>query len=243
MKPLHTLIHAAFIALAVVFFGKNNILTGAALSCGIIAFVIRDRRPVVIVALLLAGFTGFIMEYLCTAVWRAWAYSHPSTVVMPFGVVYRTLPGWLFLFWGYFVITMMNISAVVEKYLRGSAFWTNRILKRSIAILAWSIIIELVILNNAVFGPARYTHYLVLCAAMILFWHRPGDLVLFYIAAACATAGEWVCVQRGLWTYRSLYVPELGVPVTLPLAWGFAVLIIARSGAVLTDRKKCIQKS
>lgn len=243
MKFVHVVCHAAFLFMVMVLWGKNNILTGIALSAGVIAFFAEERRPVTIVVCLLAGFTGIVMEYWCTAVLRSWAYVYPSTIVLPFHSVVTTLPGWLFLFWGYFTVIIMNLAAGAEKWLYSSVFWRTRALKRSIAILAWVIIIELIFLNNAVAGQGRYAHYIVLCAAMIIFWHTPGDLIIFYSAAVCATIGEWMCVQRGLFTYNSLYIPEFGVPATLPLAWGFSVLLITRLGSYLIGEKAWVRKS
>jgi hypothetical protein len=243
MKPVQALCHAVYVALAVFLFGTNNVLTAIALGIGIVAFLVKDRRPIIIVVFLLAGFIGFIMEYLCTAVWHAWTYSYPSTIVLPFNSVYKTLPGWLFLFWGYFTVIIINLAAIIEEWLYTSVFWRNRALKRTIAILAWLIIIELAILANTVIGPGRYAYYLVLCLVMLYFWHTPNDLITFYIAGVYATFGEWVCIQRGLWAYTSLYIPEFSVPVTLPLAWGFSVLFISRLGSYIIGKKEWVQKS
>jgi hypothetical protein len=77
---------------------------------------------------------------------------------------------------------------------------------------------------------------------MLYFWHTPADLIIVYIAGIIATFGEWVCVRLGLWAYTSLYIPEFGVPMTLPLAWGFSVLFIARLSSYLTGKKVWIQK-
>jgi hypothetical protein len=242
MKPITVFFHAGFISLAVVGCGKNNILAGIMLGAGVIAFLCQDRRPVTVIVFLLAAFTGFIGEYLSTAVLHAWTYLYPSTIVLPLNVVYTTIPGWIFLFWGYFVIVIFNAARIVEQWLYTSVFWRIRAVKRSIAILAWLLIIDLVILSNVVIGPARYFHYAGLFVIMFLFWRTPGDLVTFYIAAVLATFGEWMCVQRGLWVYPSLYVPEYGVPVTLPLAWGFATLLITRFGLFLIRDEKCLQR-
>ena len=60
----------------------------------------------------------------------------------------------------------------------------------------------------------------------IAFWHRKIDIIFYIVGAIIGPVAEIVCINYGVWQYAN---PSfLGIPIWLPLAWGFAVVMIKR---------------
>ncbi len=58
------------------------------------------------------------------------------------------------------------------------------------------------------------------------------DLIFFLTGAVVGPVAEIVCVHFGAWQYVT---PSfLGIPVWLPVAWGFATTLIGRFAGTLT---------
>ena len=57
-------------------------------------------------------------------------------------------------------------------------------------------------------------------------WHTKHDLIRFLVAAVLGPVTEIIAILYGVWHYSN---PSfLGIPVWLPLLWGFAGVMIAR---------------
>ena len=83
-------------------------------------------------------------------------------------------------------------------------------------------IISLFWLNNILVLAAL----LVLWIVAIRFWHSKKDIIFFVLASIIGPLAEIVCIHFGAWAYFN--PSAMGIPVWLPLAWGFAGLLTYR---------------
>ncbi len=60
----------------------------------------------------------------------------------------------------------------------------------------------------------------------IKFWHKKDDIYFFVIGAIGGPIAEVVAINFGAWQYSNPTI--LGIPIWLPLAWGFAAVMIKR---------------
>ena len=75
----------------------------------------------------------------------------------------------------------------------------------------------------------------LICAAVASFWHTRQDLIFLVTGAVVGPVAEIVCVHFGVWQYAN---PSfLGIPVWLPLAWGFVTMLIGRIAGTLSRVK------
>jgi len=60
----------------------------------------------------------------------------------------------------------------------------------------------------------------------ILLWHDKYDFIAFIIAAVLGPIAEIICIRFGVWSYANSSL--FGIPIWLPLLWGFAVVMLRR---------------
>lgn len=97
-----------------------------------------------------------------------------------------------------------------------------------------ALIIEFIFLALMVFNVVYYWKNnlystiiaIVLVIMAFLLFHKKEDLVFFWLGALFGTIAEIVCVYYGVWTYSNPVV--LGIPLWLPILWGFAWLFARR---------------
>jgi len=90
---------------------------------------------------------------------------------------------------------------------------------------------------------------LFLTLVVVFFWQRPLGAVLLLMAgigfwlwryrnrvdaaamlaaAFLGTPSEMLCVKFGVWQYHYPYFSTIGMPISLPMAWGLSAVIIGR---------------
>lgn len=62
-------------------------------------------------------------------------------------------------------------------------------------------------------------------------WRRKYDMSFFIVGATVGPTAEIVCVHFGAWQYASPFF--LGIPLWLPIAWGFIAMLTKRIVAIL----------
>ena len=60
----------------------------------------------------------------------------------------------------------------------------------------------------------------------IIFWHSQQNILLFITGALLGTFGEYLCMKLGFWHYHTPFFKSIGLPISLPLAWGLSSVII-----------------
>jgi hypothetical protein len=76
--------------------------------------------------------------------------------------------------------------------------------------------------NNAIL----FIFLLIECAITMKLWHEKYDIVYFLVAAILGPLGEIICIYYGTWNYASPTL--LGIPMWLPLVWGFTGIVLTR---------------
>jgi len=67
---------------------------------------------------------------------------------------------------------------------------------------------------------------ILIWVAGIKFWHKKHDVYFFVSGAFVGTVAEIICIHFGVWQYANPTI--FGIPMWLPLAWGFATMLIKR---------------
>lgn len=76
----------------------------------------------------------------------------------------------------------------------------------------------------------------ILWIIALFLWHDPLDIKIFIIAAVGGSLGEVIAISFGAWSYT---VPNfLGIPLWLPLLWGFAAVTLRRLLSTLEKRSQ-----
>ena len=59
-----------------------------------------------------------------------------------------------------------------------------------------------------------------------IFSRKPINVWLFVAVAAGGFFGEFVCVQHDVWYYTHPAIKSIGMPLSLPIAWGVSANIV-----------------
>jgi hypothetical protein len=91
-------------------------------------------------------------------------------------------------------------------------------------IIFWVVVFLVVITwrHNAAVVAVLIAAYLARC----YFWPNKEDHILYLAGAVIGPTAEIVATHAGIWTYTQ--PTFLNIPVWLPFAWGFAVVLIVR---------------
>lgn len=201
--PLSTLI------LIVTLFRSNGILAAALFVVASLSLLYRRSRFKACIALyaLLLGTGG---ELACTAA-RHWTYVNPT---------FHRLPLWLPLVWPILMVNFFEISAVIADRASAKTWWP-------------------VFTAGLILGPAAYLIYVIeslmnsvaLIIAVfffisVIFGRTPVNRVFLVVAGIGGFLGEWACVAAGVWVYPRPGLLSIGMPVSLPLAWGVSANLV-----------------
>lgn len=74
--------------------------------------------------------------------------------------------------------------------------------------------------------------YLAGFIAALLSWKRNDEIILFVVVAVLFQAGEMIIAHFGAWTYNN--PTYLGIPMWIPLSWGYVAVIIKRLSETLS---------
>jgi len=98
------------------------------------------------------------------------------------------------------------------------------------------IIIAAGIILMALFYSYHFLLTIIFFVGLVLllkFNYRKHDIHFFLVALIVGSIGEVILVSVGIWEYAFPYF--LGVPLWLPVAWGFIVLMMKRVAEDVTN--------
>jgi hypothetical protein len=157
----------------------------------------------------IANALGIVGEWVAVNRLGFWSYAEPF---------WQGLPLWLCLVWGNLFLLFRRLA------MRFEGAWAEAGPVRPAlfaAALGWFVVSTLRVV------PATGLAYTAVAALCLWGPVRVRDLSHFAVAAVLGVAGEWIGVRAGIWSYPSPTVPGAGLPVTLPLAWGFSAVLFA----------------
>jgi hypothetical protein len=203
----------SFVVFSICLFYKNNVLLFLIIFLALLSALFYRKSLFKFVLALIALLVGTTLEYgFCYYKW--WIYANPS---------YGALPVWLPLTWIIIIVTTGDFTDFIY----------NR-LKERIPHRVFSI--SILILTGLFFLYAYFTfthiNWIISCIfgafllLVLIFGHGSFNVLYFYIAALAGTLGEIICMHFGAWYYTAPYFYKLGIPLSLPLAWGLSANVI-----------------
>ncbi|MCD4716078.1 MAG: hypothetical protein K8R45_04970 [Desulfobacterales bacterium] len=70
--------------------------------------------------------------------------------------------------------------------------------------------------------------YTIFLIPAVIFWRGDRDVIIFIVGGILGTFGELICMKLGFWHYHYPLFKSIGLPLSLPLAWGLSSVIIGR---------------
>jgi hypothetical protein len=212
----------ALIFICTLFLHNNLLLAGMVLVCAAsLYFRFRAFKILVGFFALLLGLGG---EYLCTRL-GMWIYANPTM---------GGLPIWLGLVWPVLMVNFLEMAYFLNSFSAGSSYTIRSVLLIVLAILIGGYLaFVLVTLNNLIAWILAGFFVLTALGA-----HKSYNLWLFVVAALGGFAGEYICVKYGVWVYTRPGFGSMGMPVSLPLAWGVSANLVwlCAKAIVRTDK-------
>ena len=226
---------AIWITAAVLLSWQTPWMTGLTLGLG--SWAMLRLWPSAKQGFLCGALLGVVGELICTRPAVAfWVYAPASC---SFGL---KVPFWLPLVWGMLMTLFHRIGILLA-----GAVVLPRPLANTVKVLAFlgQIVFLLglpVWVRPYPILPQCLAVYGILLGAMLWRWNEGEDLATFYAAGLLGAFGEYLCIHQGIWHYptpiRGMPWPlwdldspvRIPVAVTLPLAWGFSAVVVARLG-------------
>jgi hypothetical protein len=218
-EVLFEILTSVFLVGVVVFFWRTPfwaiLLLGVGLSIQLWFWGERPDAVVMVGAALL----GTPSEIICVK-YGVWSYRAPGLV---WGI-----PVWIPLIWAslfcLFRRISMTILGVAQRSWPDSRIFWRRLFFGLLgaAILTYYVLVALTIIRTI---AAVYSFFMLLA---VIFWHKEKDILIFIVAGILGTFGEYICMKLGFWEYHFPFFRSIGLPISLPMAWGLSGVVIGR---------------
>lgn len=154
-------------------------------------------------------------EMLCCAPGiELWIYKNPS---------FWGIPSWLPMIWPILMMTFTEMAAYMHELFSATVTEEGY---RLILKLAMALVLVYSVYTFFRIQWFIATVFFIFLVLMIIFAHKPFHIVLFWMAALGGSLGEYICIQNEVWYYTRPFFSEIGIPLSLPLAWGLSANII-----------------
>ena len=166
-----------------------------------------------------AALLGTPSEMLCVKL-GVWTYHAPGVVL--------GLPVWLPLVWASLFCLFRRLSLTMRSVTRRMWSDENRL---AMKISSWGLgglILVYYFITVSVIRKPVAAVYTVFMIPAVIFWHGKRDMLIFVIGGALGTLGEFICMELGFWQYHYPFFRSIGLPLSLPLAWGLSSVIVGR---------------
>jgi hypothetical protein len=216
-----------YVVAVVVFFWRNPIFASILLGGGLIIQLWFWREKADAAMMVAAALLGTPSEILCVKL-GVWTYHAPGLV---FGI-----PVWIPLVWSFlfclFRRISLNFHSIIYRILPDTKRLSRQIIYGILGggILLYYLITVIVIMKTI---AIVFTIFMV---SAVIFWRGERDILIFIIGAALGTFGEYICMKLGFWVYHYPLFRSIGLPISLPLAWGLSSVIIGRIARVWENR-------
>jgi len=170
-------------------------------------------------AMAAAALLGTPSEIICVK-YGVWSYEAPG--------LFLGIPVWIPLIWASLFCLFRRISITI--YEVSQQIWPDsRTLWRRIffgvlgaAILAYYVLVAVTIMRTI---AMVYSFFMLLA---VIFWHKKRDILIFVVGGVLGTFGEYICMKFGFWEYHFPFFRSIGLPISLPMAWGLSGVMIGR---------------
>ena len=221
---------SVFVVFVVVFFWEKPDLAFLGLITGVGLQLYFWKSGLDMAVMVLAGIIGAPAEVLCIKS-GLWSYHAPGLV---FGI-----PIWLPLVWAYLICLFHRLSLTLYNALN-SIFPDPDNVWLTALFSAWGLLIIVYYIASMLLIARVYAIIFTLfMVAVTIFRHSRKDIVMFTVGAILGTTGEFICMKLGFWHYHHPRLRSIGLPLSLPLAWGLStVMIVSLAEQWIKSRRK-----
>lgn len=208
-----------YLVSVVVLFWRHPLTASLLLGAGLGLWLWRYRNKADAAAMIGAALLGTPSEMICVK-YGVWTYHAPG--------LFMGIPVWIPLIWASLFCLFRRIAATLHA-LAGNIWPRGKALSRKIVfgllaavILVYYIMISITIIRSI---AIVYTVFMIIT---FIFWHEERDILIYIIGGILGTFGEIICMKLGFWEYHFPHFSSIGLPVSLPMAWGLSAIIIGR---------------
>ncbi len=179
-----------------------------------------------------AAMLGTPSELLCVNK-GVWTYYAPGLVL---GV-----PVWIPLMWAYLLCLFRRISISIHS--ATLKVWpSSKMRGRKLLFgIAGVMILVYYLASVALISRTIAVAYTIFMISAMVFCRSEIYILIFIIGAALGTLGEYICMKLGFWQYHYPYFRSIGIPISLPLAWGLSSVIVGRVASIFAVEKTTTQ--
>lgn len=224
------LLSGLYLLAVIIWSWRCTFLTGLALSLGVAVRLWRHKGKDEAAIMIFAGLLGPATEMVCVKL-GVWTYRGP---VLMWGV-----PVWLPLVWAFLFSLFRRLAFIL---LSGLESWSSEWPRAHgvLLVFLWALITVYSIVTLLVITKSIALVYGIFFLIFLVKWRRTGDLLVFIIAGIIGTTGEYIAIRLGFWVYHFPLIKSLGLPISLPMAWGLSAVILSRLAAIWdrSDKEK-----
>ena len=203
----------------VVFLWGHPVVATLLLAAGIGFWVLRYQNKADVATMLAAALHGTPSEMICVK-YGLWTYHAPG--------LFLGIPVWIPLIWAslfcLFRRITLTFTAVADTIWPVPAATSRKIV---FGILVGVILVYYLVVTTTIARSIAMVYTVIILIAAV-FWHRERDILIFLVGATLGTIGEAICMKVGFWHYHFPYLKGIGMPISLPMAWGLSAVIIGR---------------
>lgn len=208
-----------YVLVVVVIFWRKPFWTSLLLGGSLVMQLWFWREKADVAAMVAAALLGTPSEMVCVKT-GVWTYDAPGMV---FG-----LPVWIPLVWAslfcLFRRSSLTISSIAWRIWPDRNSLARKVVFRGLGgLIVVYALITLYIIKKTI--SAVYSAFLI---PALIFWREERDILIFIIGGILGTVGEYTCMKLGFWQYHYPFLRSIGLPISLPLAWGLSAVIVGR---------------
>jgi len=198
------------------------------LAAGLCAQISFWRTKADAATMMVAALLGAPSEILCVKT-GVWTYYAPGLI---FGI-----PIWIPLVWAYLLCLFRRLSISINSFTLGVWPTDNSRMRKHVYRTAAGLVLVYCLVALAVIRKSIAVAYAIPMILAIIFWHAETDIIIFLVGAAIGTLGEGIFVKLGFWQYHYPFFQSLGIPISLPLAWGISSVVVGRIASMFAEKE------
>ena len=166
-----------------------------------------------------AALLGTPSEIICVK-YGVWTYYAPGLL---FGI-----PVWIPLVWASLFCLFRRISMTTHEIIEIIWPGSRELARKIFFVVLGGLIAAYYVIVVLSIRPTIAMVYSIFMLLAVIFWHGERDILIFVIGAVLGTLGEYICMKLGFWRYHFPFFRSIGLPISLPLAWGLSAVIVGR---------------
>ena len=213
------IVAGVYLTAVVVFLWEHPVTATLLLAVGIGLWVLKYRNKADVVVMLAAALLGTPSEMICVK-YGVWTYHAPG--------LFLGVPVWIPLIWASLFCLFRRITLSFTAI--ADIIWpvTTATSRKIVFGFLIGVILVYYLAVFATITRSIAMVYTVIILVAAVFWHKDRDILIFIVGATLGTIGEAICMKVGFWHYHSPYFKAVGMPISLPMAWGLSAVIIGR---------------